>query len=162
MIAKALLILLYVHSVVKWMEQSLNGAVATTWFSNWLLRHAPHIVTSLCIVLCFQHCITGGIDIFRQVGIYHFNNQVTFILKNWLKVHWICLLPNIEKCDVKNHYDSKDLLNKAYLLDFRCKALTFLLLAVRNRTINMIKKEALQIAMTPQPSPEADEEVYRL
>ena len=47
-------------------------------------------------------------------------------------------------------------LNKACLLDPLCKALSFLPLEVKNNTIN---KEALEIAITPQPSSDADEEV---
>ena len=62
--------------------------------------------------------------------------------------------------DLKDCYDSKeDLLNKACLLDPCCKALSFLPLAARNNSINMIEKEALEIAMTPQSSPDADKEV---
>jgi len=47
--------------------------------------------------------------------------------------------------DLKDRYDSKEcLLNKAcFLLDPRCKALSFLLLAVSINTVNMIEKEAL-------------------
>ena len=51
------------------------------------------------------------------------------------------------------------LLNKACLLDPRCKALSFSPQAVRNNINNMIEEEVLEIAMIPQPSPEADVEV---
>jgi len=62
--------------------------------------------------------------------------------------------------DLKDRYDSKeDLLNKACLLDPRCKALSFLPQTVKNNIINMVEEEALEIAMTPEPSPEADVEV---
>jgi len=62
--------------------------------------------------------------------------------------------------DLKDCYDSEeDLLNKAYLLDPRCKALSLLPQTVKNNIVNIVEEAALEIKMTPDLSPEADVEV---